>query len=88
MSVVKRLLDTAPPAETQAAELPLARPARAERPDGGDQRESEAVVRRLEEAQRTLGERIRTNTVYNAVFTYTATAITIAAVYLLLRGTA
>ncbi|XP_039971559.1 mitochondrial potassium channel [Xiphias gladius] len=88
LSVVKRLLDTAPPAETQAAELPLARPARAERPDGGDQRESEAVVRRLEEAQRTLGERIRTNTVYNAVFTYTATAITIAAVYLLLRGTA
>ncbi|GAA6216894.1 coiled-coil domain-containing protein 51-like [Lates japonicus] len=81
LSVVKRLLETTPQPETQAGEVQLAR---AER---GDQWESEAVVRRLEETQRTLGERIRTNTVYNAVFAYTATAITISAVYMLLRGT-
>lgn len=88
LSVVKKLLETRPQAEaqaeTQAAQLQLAAPERAER---GDQWESEAVLRRLEETQRTLGERIRTNTFYNAVFTYTATAITISTVYLLLRGT-
>lgn len=88
LSVVKKLLETRPQAEaqaeTQAAQLQLATPERAER---GDQWESEAVLRRLEETQRTLGERIRTNTFYNAVFTYTATAITISTVYLLLRGT-
>ncbi|KAI4800231.1 hypothetical protein KUCAC02_013412 [Chaenocephalus aceratus] len=50
--------------------------------------ESEVLVRRLEETQRTLGERIRTNNVYNAVFTFSATAITVATVYLLLRGSA
>ncbi|XP_044066074.1 mitochondrial potassium channel [Siniperca chuatsi] len=83
LSVVRRLLETRPQAETQAAQLKVAT---AERPERGDQWESEAVVRHLEETQRTLGERIRTNTVYNAVFTYTATAITISAVYLLLRG--
>ncbi|XP_018518804.1 mitochondrial potassium channel [Lates calcarifer] len=81
LSVVKRLLETTPQPEMQAGEVQLAR---AER---GDHRESEVVVRHLEETQRTLGERIRTNTVYNAVFTYTATAITISAVYMLLRGT-
>ncbi|XP_022597933.1 coiled-coil domain-containing protein 51 [Seriola dumerili] len=86
LSVVKRLLDTTPQADTQAGELPLARPERAERAERGDQWESEVVLRRLEDTQRTLGERIRTNTVYNAVFAYTATAITISAVYLLLRG--
>ncbi|XP_040890256.1 mitochondrial potassium channel isoform X2 [Toxotes jaculatrix] len=84
LSVVNRLLDTTPQAATQAGELQLARPEIAER---GDQWESEVVARRLEETQRTLGERIRENTLYNAVFTYTATAITISAVYLLLRGT-
>lgn len=83
LSVVRRLLETRPQAETQAAQLQLATP---ERPERGDQWESEAVVRRLEETQRTLGERIRTNTIYNALFSYTATAITISAVYLLLRG--
>lgn len=53
-----------------------------------DRWESEVLVRRLEETQRTLGERIRTNNVYNAVFTFSATAITVSAVYLLLRGNA
>lgn len=72
-----------PQAEPQAGQLQVAAP---ERPDRGDQWESEALVRRLEETQRTLGERIRTNTLYNAVFTYTATVITVSAVYLLLRG--
>ena len=85
---VKRLLETKPQAGTQA-EAPAGTPAsqlqleRSER----DQWESETVVRSLEESQKALGERIRTNTVYTAVFTYTATAITISAVYLLLRGT-
>lgn len=81
---VRRLLATRPQAETQVAQPQLAKP---ERPERGDQWESEAVVKHLEETQRTLGERIRTNTLYNAVFTYTATAITISAVYLLTRGT-
>ncbi|XP_029358450.1 mitochondrial potassium channel isoform X2 [Echeneis naucrates] len=84
VSVVRRLLDSLPQAETRAGELLLVRP---EGPERGDQWETEGAVRRLEETQRTLAERIRTNTVLNAVFTYTATAITISAVYLLLRGT-
>ncbi|XP_041810399.1 mitochondrial potassium channel isoform X2 [Chelmon rostratus] len=90
LSEVRKLLETRPQAEPQAGQLELAkpeRPERTERPDKQDQWESEAVVRHLEETQRTLGERIRTSTLYNAVFTYTATAITISAVYLLLRGT-
>lgn len=87
LSLVKKLLETRPQAETraepQAGQLQLATPAKPER---GDLWESEAMVRRLEDTERTLGERIRTNTLYNAAFTYTATAITISAVYLLLRG--
>lgn len=83
LSGVRMLLETRPQAEPQAGQLQLVTP---ERPEREDQWESEAVVRRLEEAQRTLGERIEKNTLYNAVFTYTATAITISAVYLLLRG--
>lgn len=79
--MVKKQLETRPQAETQAAQPQSARPERAERGD------SEVVLRNLEETQRTLGEQIKTNTIYNAVFTYTATAITISAVYLLLRGT-
>lgn len=82
LSVVKKLIETRPQAEPQAGQLQLSAPERV------DQWESETVLRRLEETQRTLGERIRTNTVYNAVFTYTATAVTISAVYLLLRGAA
>ncbi|XP_026161696.1 mitochondrial potassium channel [Mastacembelus armatus] len=82
--MVRRLLETRPQAKAQAAQLELARP---EQPEREDQWESEVVVRHLEESQRMLGEQIRTNTFYNAVFTYTATAITISAVYLLLRGT-
>lgn len=89
LSAVRRLLETRPQAETQAVQPQLAAPEGPERPeraDRGDQWETEAVVKRLEDTQRTLGERIRTNTLYNAVFTYTATAITISAVYLLTRG--
>lgn len=77
VSAVRKLLETKPQLQTRAGQLLHERP-------GG---ESEAVLRSLEETQRTLGERIRTNTVYNAVFAYTATAITVSAVYLLLRGT-
>ncbi|XP_051270023.1 mitochondrial potassium channel isoform X1 [Dicentrarchus labrax] len=87
LSTVRKLLETRPPAEPQAAQLQLAKPERPERPVVEAQWESEAVMRHLEETQRTLGARLRTNTLYNAVFTYTATAITISAVYLLLRGT-
>ncbi|XP_042366270.1 mitochondrial potassium channel [Plectropomus leopardus] len=90
LSVVRRLLETKPQAETRAAQPQLAtpeRPEQPERPERGDRWESEAVVKQLEETQRTLGERIRTNTLYNAVFTYTAAAITVSAVFLLTRGT-
>ncbi|XP_022075594.1 mitochondrial potassium channel isoform X2 [Acanthochromis polyacanthus] len=79
--MVRKLLESRPQREVQPAELQF------ERPERGDQWESEAALRSLEETQRTLGERIRTNTIYNAMFTYTATAITVSAVYLLLRGT-
>ncbi|XP_047203538.1 mitochondrial potassium channel [Girardinichthys multiradiatus] len=79
---VRKLLETKPTAEpqtqTQAGGL--------QKPEAVDQWRSETVVRGLEETKRMLGEGIRTNTVYNAVFTYTAAAITISAVYLLLRG--
>lgn len=84
LSVVRRLLETRPQRETQASQLQLER---TERPERGDQWESEVVVRSLEETQKTLESGIRKNTLYNAVFTYTATAITISAVYMLLRGT-
>ncbi|XP_019952254.2 mitochondrial potassium channel [Paralichthys olivaceus] len=83
LSLMKELLEAKPQAEAQARELQVERPKREERVDLW---ESEAATRHLEETQRTLGERIRTNTIYNAVFTYTATAITISAVYLMLRG--
>lgn len=95
LSVVKGLLDTAPQAGPQeepqaeplAGELQSARAERAERWEAEAAAATVAAARRLEDTQRTLGERIRTNTLYNAVFTYTATAITISAVYLMLRGT-
>ncbi|XP_060926454.1 mitochondrial potassium channel [Limanda limanda] len=86
LSVVKGLLDAKPQAEPRAPEPRVERPEREERPERVDVWESEVAARRLEETQRTLGEGIRTNTIYNAVFTYTATAITISAVYLMLRG--
>ncbi|XP_035008247.1 mitochondrial potassium channel isoform X2 [Hippoglossus stenolepis] len=85
LSVVKGLLDAKPQAETQAPEPRVERPEREERVDLWES-EAAAAARRLEETQRTLGEGIRTNTIYNAVFTCTATAITISAVYLMLRG--
>ncbi|KAM9859339.1 mitochondrial potassium channel [Aulostomus maculatus] len=81
---LRKLLETGAKREAQAVQEKPERPARPER---GDQRESEVVVRRLEETQRTLGERIRQNTVYNAVITCTATVITVSAFYLLVRGT-
>lgn len=88
LSLVKRLLETKPQLETQT-EKPAAQlqPAAPQAPERGDQLESEALILSLEETKRTLGERIRTNTLYNAIFTYTASAVTISAVYLLLRGT-
>lgn len=85
--MVRKLLETRPEVEKQAGRVQITRPESTERPVRGDQWESAAVMKHLEDTQRTLGERIRTNTFYNAVFTYTATAITISAVYLLLRGT-
>lgn len=84
LSTVRKLLETKPEAEPQASQPHIAALVS---PEGGEQLEREAVVRVLSETQRTLGERIRTSTFYNAVFTYTATAITVSAVYLLLRGT-
>ncbi|CAK6960831.1 mitochondrial potassium channel [Scomber scombrus] len=90
VSEVRKLLEARLQTETQASQpLPESaeRPERPERPERGDQWESEVVIRSLEETQRTLGEGIRKNTVYNAVITSTATAVTISALYMLLRGT-
>lgn len=53
---------------------------------GGGQAESRALLGCLQDSQRTLGERLRITTVYNAVFSYTAAAAAVCAVYLLLRG--
>ncbi|XP_037535869.1 mitochondrial potassium channel [Nematolebias whitei] len=78
--MVTKMLETKPQTETRAGPLPIQRP--------GTEDGSKTVVRSLEETKRTLGGQIRTNTVYNAVFTYTAAAISISAVYLLLRGAA
>lgn len=81
LATVRTQLETRPQAETQTGWPQF------QGPERGDHWESETLVRSLQETQRTLGEGIRTNTVYNAVFTYTAAAITVSAVYLLLRGT-
>ncbi|KAI9546615.1 hypothetical protein NQZ68_024513 [Dissostichus eleginoides] len=97
MMVVKKLLEdkhtethtklqAEPYTEPQAEPQPLLETIK--ETERKDRWESEVLVRRLEETQRTLGERIRTNNVYNAVFTFSATAITVSAVYLLLRGNA
>lgn len=82
LSVVRGLLETSSKAgQQQSARTEI--PVTLETPG---QWESVAVVRGLEDTQRMLGERISKNTVYNAVLTYTATAITVSALYLLLRG--
>ncbi|XP_037346945.2 mitochondrial potassium channel [Pungitius pungitius] len=87
LTSLRRLLETRAHAAQHAARPQVAAPVRPEPPEREDRWESEAAVMRLEDTQRTLGERIRTNNLYNAVFTYTATAITISAVYLLTKGT-
>ncbi|XP_013879889.1 mitochondrial potassium channel [Austrofundulus limnaeus] len=76
---VRKLLENKPLTEARAVPPPP--------PEGPGTDQSETVVRSLEDTRRTLGEQIRTNTVYNAVFAYTAAAISVSAVYLLLRGT-
>uniref|UniRef100_A0A1A8SCQ1 Coiled-coil domain containing 51 n=1 Tax=Nothobranchius rachovii TaxID=451742 RepID=A0A1A8SCQ1_9TELE len=78
---VRKLLETKPQPETGTGQSSFPSPGTEDRWG------SETVMRSLEDTKRTLGEQIRTNTVYNAVFTSAATAITICAVYLLLRGT-
>ncbi|XP_010765652.1 mitochondrial potassium channel [Notothenia coriiceps] len=101
MMVVKKLLEdkhteTHTKPQTEPQTTPQTKPQTTPQPlletrketERKDRWESEVLVRRLEETQRTLGERIRTNNVYNAVFTFSATAITVSAVYLLLRGNA
>lgn len=88
LSVVRNLLESRPQTEPQAVQRQEAAPELPVRAERSEQWESEGVLRHLEETQRTLGERIRTNTIYNAVFTYTAAAVTVSAVYLLLRGAA
>lgn len=84
MSVMKRLMET----RIQTDSDTQTRPLQPERPQQTMHMGSEVILRSLEETKRTLGDRIRTNTVYNAVITSTATAFTVCAVYLLLRGTA
>ncbi|XP_029908311.1 mitochondrial potassium channel [Myripristis murdjan] len=59
---------------------------RTEKPERLGPWPAEAVLSRLEVTQRSLGDQISRNTVFNAVFSYTAAAVTISAVYLLLRG--
>lgn len=84
MSVMKRLVETG----IQTHPDTQTRPLQPERPQQTTPMGSEVILRSLEETKRTLGDRIRTNTVHNAVITSTATAITVCAMYLLLRGAA
>ncbi|XP_017294421.1 mitochondrial potassium channel [Kryptolebias marmoratus] len=73
LGTVRKLLETKPQTEPRAGP--------------GTEDRSETVLMALEETRRTLGEQIRTNAVCNAVFAYTAAAISISVVCLLLRGT-
>ncbi|XP_061894034.1 mitochondrial potassium channel-like [Entelurus aequoreus] len=72
LSLVRSLLESAPQ-----------RPVRIET---ADRPGLESMVQTFEDTQRTLGERVSRSTLYNAAFTYTAAAITVSAVYALLRG--
>ncbi|KAM9814272.1 mitochondrial potassium channel [Neosynchiropus ocellatus] len=75
---VRKFLETPPKSEWQS---------KTPDPPGSRERwESEAVLQRLEETQKFLGEGIQQNTIFNAIVTSTAAAVTISAVYLLLRG--
>ncbi|XP_068449456.1 mitochondrial potassium channel isoform X2 [Clinocottus analis] len=87
LSAVRTLLEDGPRGDRPPSAEPVT-PVTPERPEGEDWWEAEAAVRRLADTERTLGDRIRNNTLYNAVFTYTAAAATISAVYLLTRGPA
>lgn len=53
---------------------------------GGAQAGPETLLGCLQDSQRTLGEQLRTTTVCNALFSYTAATLTVCALYLLLRG--
>nr|XP_057910957.1 mitochondrial potassium channel [Doryrhamphus excisus] len=79
---LRNLLETALQARRETPERPVG----IERAGADEVLGSESMFQTLEDTQRTLGERISRSTLYNATFTYTATAITIAAVYILLRG--
>ncbi|XP_019735078.1 mitochondrial potassium channel isoform X2 [Hippocampus comes] len=54
--------------------------------ESGHRRGSDWTAGSAEDTQRTLGERIGRSTLYNAAFAYTAAALTVTAVYTLLRG--
>lgn len=57
-------------------------------PVDGEQADTRTLVGCLQDGQRTLGEQLRTSSVYNALFSYTAATLTVCALYLLLRGSA
>uniref|UniRef100_UPI003AAFE330 mitochondrial potassium channel n=1 Tax=Centroberyx gerrardi TaxID=166262 RepID=UPI003AAFE330 len=95
LSAVKGLVETAGQrAEIQSqqqsarTEEPVRReePVRPEEPERPGRWDSEAVVQGLEETQRRLGEQISRNTLCNAAFSSAAAAVTVSALYLLLRG--
>ncbi|XP_071389396.1 mitochondrial potassium channel [Centroberyx affinis] len=96
LSAVKGLVETAGQrAEIQSQqraarteEEPVRReePVRPEEPERPGRWDSEAVVQGLEETRRTLGDQISRSTLCNAVFSSAATAVTVSALYLLLRG--
>lgn len=52
----------------------------------GEQAEPGALMGGLQDSQRSLGGQIRRSSVYNAVFSYTAAALSVCALFLLLRG--
>lgn len=52
----------------------------------GEQAGPGALLGGLQDGQRTLGGQVRRSTVYNAAFSYTAAALTVCALFLLLRG--
>lgn len=79
LAAVKKLL------ESKQDETPAGGPSSATAVEGA-QAERLALLGGVRDSQRTLGGQIRTSTICNAVFSYTAATLTVGALFLLLRG--
>lgn len=85
LMAVRGLMEVRQQAEKRAEQQFDPQPARMEEP--ARMEGAEMVVKSVEQTQRRLEGQISRNAMYNAVFTYTAAALTVPVLYLLLRGT-